>query len=155
MIGFITAIILFNLLAFATNKRLNINQVLHIWTFTIAFQAVTETYTDFKYHGYWYFTKEINWWVLPAFTMLIPPVNIIFLNWYPFRQGLSKQILYILCWVIAITLYELIALLPEPWGYFRHAWWSIWYSLLVYPVLLIAVLQYYKWICKIENQIKK
>ena len=152
MIGFIIVIILFNLFAFTTNKRLNKNQLLHIWTFTIAFQAVTETYIDFKYHGYWYFTKEINWWVLPAFTVLIPPVNIIFLNWYPFKQLFYKQMLYILCWVLAITLYELISLLPEPWGYFRHGWWRIWYSLLVNPVLLTAVLFYYKWVCNIEKQ---
>lgn len=119
--------------------------------FTIAFQAVTETYIDFKYHGYWYFTKEINWWVLPAFTVLIPPVNIMFINWYPFKQLFYKQMLYILFWVIAITLYELIALLPEPWGYFYHNWWRIWYSLLVNPILLIAVLFYYKWVCKINS----
>ncbi|MDQ0153975.1 hypothetical protein [Robertmurraya andreesenii] len=150
MFGFITAIILFNLLAFTTNKRLNKNELLHIWMFTIAFQAVTETYIDFKYHGYWYFTKEINWWVLPAFTVLIPPVNIMFINWYPFKQLFYKQILYILFWVIAITLYELISLLPEPWDFY-HNWWRIWYSLLVNPILLIAVLFYYKWVCKINS----
>ncbi|MBT2216819.1 hypothetical protein KK120_13395 [Virgibacillus dakarensis] len=151
MIGFIIAIILFNLVCFTTNKRLTKNQFVHIWTFTIALQAVTETFIDFKYHGYWYFSKEINWWVLPAFTILIPPVNIIFLNWYPFKKTFYKQMLYILCWTIAITLYEAAALLPEPWGYFHHSWWSIWYSLLVNPFLLIAVLSYYRWICKIES----
>lgn len=148
MFGFIAAILLFNFFAFTTNKRLNKNQLIHIWTFTIAFQAVTETFIDFKYHGYWYFTKEINWFVFPAFTVLIPPVNILYLNWYPFQQKVSKQITYIICWVFAITLYELVALLPEPWGYFRYGWWKTWYSLVLNPILLVSVLFYYKWVCE-------
>ncbi|OCA83162.1 hypothetical protein A8F94_18740 [Bacillus sp. FJAT-27225] len=150
MVGFIASIILFNLIAFTTNKRLTNNQIVHVWTFTIAVQAVTETFIDFKYHGYGYFTKEINWWVLPAFTVLIPPVNMIFLNWYPYEQLIYKQMLYILYWTIAITLYELLTLLPEPWGYFQHNWWRIEYSLLVNPFLLLSVLGYYKWVCKVE-----
>ncbi|HZG70787.1 MAG TPA: hypothetical protein VEY51_04545 [Chondromyces sp.] len=155
MIGFITSIIVFNLVCFTTNRRLTKNQLVHIWMFTIAFQAVTETFIDFKYHGYWYFTKEINWWVLPALTILVAPVNIIFLNWYPFKKAVYKQTLYILIWVIAITLYEVATLLPEPWGYFRHGWWRIRYSLLVNPFLLIAVLGYYRWVCKIEHAADK
>jgi hypothetical protein len=155
MIGLIIAIILFNLIAFITNKRLTKNQIVHIWTFTIAFQAVAETFIDFKYHGYWYFYKEINWGVLPALTILIPPVNMIFLNWYPFGQHVYKRLLYIAIWVLAITLYEAVTLLPEPWGYFNHGWWELWYSAIVNPFLLSIVLFYYKWICEIEKESHK
>lgn len=151
VIGFIIAIALFNVIAFRTNRRLTKNQIIHIWMFTIALQAVTDTFVDFKYHGYWYFDKEINWGVLPALTILIPPVNMIFLNWFPFHQRLYTRILYVAIWVVAITLYEAIALLPEPWGYFYHGWWNLWYSAIVNPLLLCIVLFYYKWICKIEN----
>lgn len=151
MIVFISSIILFNLLAFTTNKRLNKNQLIHIWTFTISFQAVTETFIDFKYHGYWYFTKEINWFVLPALTVIIPPVNMLYLNWYPFQQKIYKQIIYIFCWVIAITLYKLVAILPEPWGCFRYGWWKTRYSFILNPFLLVSVLAYYKWVSKSEE----
>jgi hypothetical protein len=88
---------------------------------------------------------------IPAVTVLIPPVNMMFLNWYPFGKLFYKRLLYILYWVMAITLYEAFTLLPEPWGYFHHGWWRTWYSLLVNPVLFIVVLNYYKWICKIEQ----
>lgn len=41
MIGFIIAIILFNTIAFTTNKKLSLNQIIHIWCFTVT------TYSSF------------------------------------------------------------------------------------------------------------
>ncbi|UOQ92639.1 hypothetical protein MUO14_19760 [Halobacillus shinanisalinarum] len=151
MLGLIIAVFVFNFLAFRTNNRLTKNQVVHIWMFTIAFQIIVDIYIDAKYQGYWYFSKSIEWRSIPALLILIPPVNMIFLNWYPFGQLMYKRIFYILFWVIGITFYEAITLLPEPWGYFNHGWWNLWYSVLVNPFLLLIVLYYYKWVCKIEN----
>jgi len=54
MIGLIIAIIISNFIAFKTNKSLTPNQIIHIWTFTIALQALVDTYIDAKYHAYWY-----------------------------------------------------------------------------------------------------
>ncbi|MCM3571318.1 hypothetical protein [Neobacillus mesonae] len=155
MIGLIFAVILFNLIAFMTNKRMNKNQIVHIWVFTVALQVLTDTYIDGKYHGYWYFDKAIDIKSIPALILLIPPVNIMFLNWYPFERTLYKRLLYIIYWVIAITLYEAVTMLPEPWGYFNHGWWKLWYSAIVNPLLLLIVLFYYKWILKIEESVPK
>lgn len=60
MIGLIAAIIVFNFIAFKTNKILTTNQIVHIWAFTIAFQTVFDVYVEFKYHGYWYFAEEVD-----------------------------------------------------------------------------------------------
>ncbi|WP_338059383.1 hypothetical protein [Bacillus coahuilensis] len=38
MIGLILSIIVFNLVAFQTNKRLSKNQMIHVWAFTIVLQ---------------------------------------------------------------------------------------------------------------------
>ncbi|GGJ91232.1 hypothetical protein GCM10007063_12310 [Lentibacillus kapialis] len=151
MIGLLIAITIFNLFAFITNQRLTQSQIVHIWMFTIAFQVLTDLMIDDKYHGYWYFDEATGWNDLLTLTVLIPPVNMIFLNWYPFRYAFSKQCVYLVVWVIAITLYELVTLLPEPWGYFHHGWWRIWYSLAVNPFLLAIVVLYYQWIYKIEK----
>ncbi|MDQ0200452.1 hypothetical protein J2S10_003641 [Neobacillus ginsengisoli] len=51
MIGLIIAIIVFNLIAFKTNKIPTTNQIVHIWSFTIAFQTVFDVFVEFKYHG--------------------------------------------------------------------------------------------------------
>nr|WP_106782868.1 hypothetical protein [Lysinibacillus timonensis] len=153
MIGLIIAIFIFNIVAFKTNKRLTTNQIIHIWTFTMILQLITDIYLDLKYHGYWYFYLEPDWLSLPAVTVLTPPVNILFLNWYPFHASFFKRLFFVLGWSILVLTYEAITLLPEPWGYFHYGWWKIWYSALCYPVLLMMVLFYYKWICKIEKSI--
>jgi hypothetical protein len=44
MIGLIIAVILFNLLAFITNKRLSKNPIVHIWSFTIALQIIADMF---------------------------------------------------------------------------------------------------------------
>jgi hypothetical protein len=144
MIGLIIAVILFNLIAFITNKRLTKNQIVHIWTFTTIFQGIADLYIDHKYQGYWYFTKDVDWASIPTLTMLIPPVNMMFLNWYPFKSSLIKQIRYFIYWEVCLLTYESITLLPEPWGYFHYGWWNLGYSAIINPILLVILLVYYK-----------
>lgn len=151
MIGLVIAIILFNFVAFTTNKHLTKNQIVHIWAFTIILQMAFDGYIDHKLKGYWYFTKDVDLLDLPTVTVLVPPVNMMFLNWYPFNSILFKKAKYYLYWLIFIVLYEVIALLPEPWGYFHYGWWNLWYSILINPLLLTILVKYYKWICKIEK----
>lgn len=155
MIGLIIAIILFNLIAFKTNKRLTANQIVHIWTFTIAFQYSFDVIVEFKYHAYWYFSKQVDWIGLLPHTVLIPPVNMMFLNWFPFEKTVWKRIIYILFWVIGILIYESITLLPQPWGYFHYGWWKLWHAAIVDPLLLLILLGYYHWVCKLESQLFK
>jgi hypothetical protein len=152
MIGLLLAVALFNTIAHLTTKRLTKNQIIHIWTFTVAIQVLVDGYLCKKYHAYWYFSGSLEWKTLLPLTVLIPPVNIIFLNSYPLGKSFVKQLLYILLWDLVITAYELIALLPQPWGYFNYGWWRISYSFLVYPFLLWIVAVYYKWIRKIEHE---
>ncbi|WP_338079025.1 hypothetical protein [Anoxybacillus rupiensis] len=149
--GLIVAALLFNCAAFMTNKRLTKNQIIHIWTFTIALQNIVDLYLSTKYEAYWYFTKEIKWESFPARVVLIPAVNMLFLSWYPFRDSLSKRVVCFISFWILIVLYEASALLPEPWGYLRYGWWNLIYSALSYPFLLILILKYYQWICRVES----
>lgn len=152
MIGLSLAVIFFNALAFIKNSRLTKNQILHIWMFTVAFQSIVDLFIIQKYHAYWYFNNKIDFRSIPAITLLVPPVNMLFLNWYPFIQSFPKQILYIVCWSIGITLYELMSLLPEPWGYFHYGWWTILYSLMEDPLLFLIMAKYYQFVQKIEKE---
>jgi len=151
MIGLIIAILIFNLIAFKKNKLLTGNQIVHIWTFTIAFQVIFDMFVEFKYQGYWYFDKEIDLPGLVPHLFLLPAVNMIFLNWYPYKTGAAKQIFYMIFFVLFILLYEFVTLLPEPWGYFHYGWWRIWHTAVINPILLLILLGYYKWICKLEK----
>ncbi len=152
MIGLILAIIAVNIIAFKMKKRLTKPQILSIWTFTIAFQAGFDIYFSMKYQGYWYFERDIIEWagILPHL-LLVPPVNIVFLNGYPFQKSLRKRLFYIAYWTIGIIIYEVITLLPEPWGYFQYGWWNLWLSAILDPILFFILLSYYRLICRLEN----
>ncbi|WP_040208966.1 hypothetical protein [Neobacillus jeddahensis] len=152
MIGLLIAIFLFNIFAFKKNKILSSNQIVHIWTFTIAFQLIFDIFVEFKFHGYWYFDKEIDWAGILPHAFLVPAVNIIYLNWFPYNGKLIKKVLYITVFTVMIVLYEMVTLLPAPWGYFHYGWWTIWHAVFLDPILLLILLGYYKWICKLEKE---
>ncbi|NRD79134.1 hypothetical protein HPT25_17385 [Bacillus sp. BRMEA1] len=152
MIGLWIAIIFFNFIAFKTNKRLTSNQIVHIWAFTVAFQFLFDWIVEIKYCAYWYFDKGVDWKGIPSHTVLIAPVNMMLLNNFPFNSRFSKQAVTIACWTIGVIMYEAIALLPKPFGYFHLGWWRLWYDLLIVPILILILLGYYKWICKLERK---
>jgi hypothetical protein len=152
MIGLITSIIVFNLVAFKVTK-LSANKMAHIWTFTVAFQLFFDVFVDFKYHAYWYFSKSIDWESIPAHLFIVPPVNIIFLTWFPFGKTLSKKILYMLIWEVSLVMYELFTLIPQPIGYFHYGWWKLGYSAALDPVLLIILLRYNKFVSHLEERV--
>lgn len=154
MIGLFVSITLFNGFAIAMIKRLTVNQILHLWMFATSVQTVFDTYMDHKYLGYWYFTKEIDWISILCYTMLVQPIILIFLNYYPFGKSLIKKVGYFFFWEIGMLLYEAITLLPEPFGFFHYGWWNIGYSALLNPLLLILVLAYFKIIRMIERNLK-
>ncbi|TDK59794.1 hypothetical protein E2K98_17880 [Bacillus salipaludis] len=152
MIGLIIAIIGFNLIAFKTNKILTANLIAHIWVFTVALQSSFDIIIEFKFHAYWYFGKEVDWSGLIPHLFLLPPVNMIFLNRFPYTANLLKKAVYIFFFVIAILLYELVTLLPEPWGYFHYGWWTLWHAAILDPFLLLILLGYYRWVRHLEKK---
>jgi len=155
MVGLLISIVLFNIIAFKNNKVLTLNQLIHIWMFTIAFETMFDYMVEGKYELYWYFTKEADWADLLAYTFLVPPVNMLFLNLYPYRASFAVKFFYMMMFVVGILFYELFALLPEPLGYFYYGKWSIFYSVLIDPILLFILLKYYQFVVSIEEKIKR
>lgn len=155
MLGLIVSVIVFNFLCYKFNKRLTSNHTLHIWLFTVAIQNLFDVFIDIKYHGYWYFTKAVDWQSLPAVTLLIPPINILYLNFYPYKKSFFIQGIYILCWSGMILTYEWLTLLPSPFGYFHYGWWKVQYSCILDPILFILMVIYYQLIRHIEANEKK
>jgi len=152
MIGLLIAVLLFNSIAYKVNKKLTKNQVIHIWMFTLAFQQLFDLYADVGYHAYWYFSKyDVDWESLLHILFLVPPVNIIFLNYYPFERSIMRRIIFILLFNIIIVFYEWITLLDPPWGYFHYGWWNLGYSFAINPLLLFILIKYFRFIKKIET----
>ncbi|MFP3126201.1 hypothetical protein OH784_26565 [Ectobacillus funiculus] len=151
MVLFVISIMLFNSVVYKMNKHLTKNQIVHIWQFTMILEIIFDIFIDEKTNGYWYFWKGIDWTNIIVYTLLIPPVNVIFLNWYPFNASCIKKIRYFAFWIAFILIYESLTLLPQPWGYFHYGWWEFSYSAILDPFLFIILRVYYKWIYKIEK----
>ncbi|WP_040207469.1 hypothetical protein [Neobacillus jeddahensis] len=150
MIGLMIAVLIFNFIALKVKKQLTRSQMVQVWIFSVSLQFVVDVFISLKYGAYWYFSKGVDWESLPAYFFLVSPVNIIFLNFYPFKAKLKKQALYMSAFVIFCLVYELVTLLPEPWGFFHYGWWKLWYSIGLNPILFLILLGYFKWICKLE-----
>jgi hypothetical protein len=52
-------------------------------------------------------------------------------------------VLFFILFLIGILVYEVIAFLPESWGYFHFGWWNLVYSVFSDPLLLLILLGYY------------
>lgn len=152
MVGIIIAVILFNLIAVKVKKRLTRSEMLQIWLFTTLFQLMFDVFISLKYQGYWYFTKGVDWQSLLVYLCLVPPVNLIFLNVYPLKSRLWKQLSFFLAWNVGIVIYEVLTLLPEPWGYFHYGWWSLYHSIMINPFLLLILLGFYKLVRRLEHK---
>lgn len=152
MIGLIIAILIFNFIAFKFNRVLTVNQIVHIWAFTIAFQTTFDVFIELKYHAYWYFDKEVDLAGVIPHLFVVPPVNMIFLNWFPYNGSFVKKASFIILFVIAILCYEMITLFPEPWGYFHYGSWKLWHAAILDPILLLILLGYYRWIRHLERR---
>ncbi|MEH7076449.1 hypothetical protein [Neobacillus drentensis] len=151
MVGIILAVFIFNVIALKVRKRLTRSEMLQIWLFTSLLQLVFDLFVSLKYHGYWYFNKGVDGVSLLVYLCLVPPVNIIFLNLFPLKNSLWKQISFFLAWNVGIVLYEVLTLLPEPWGYFHYGWWRLYHSILLNPFLLLSLLGFYKLIGRLEQ----
>ena len=151
MVVFSFSIVLFNFVVYKMKKQLTKNQIVHIWAFSMILEILFDIFIDEKTNGYWYFWKGIDWTNILAYTILIPPVCVTFLNWFPFHGSMFKRARYIIFWTIFFLIYESLSLLPKPWGYFHYGWWNLLYSAILDPILLIILLGYYKWICRIEK----
>lgn len=154
MIILYSSVILLNFFAYKKVKKLSGNIILHIWIFTCAFQILFDVFIDIKYQGYWYVTKGVDWSAFPAYTVLIPPVNLLFIQYFPFHQSWVRKIVYITGWEICLLLYEYLATMPEPWGFFHYGWWTLWHSAFVNPLLLLILLGYYKLVTRLEWKVK-
>lgn len=152
MILLFGSIIVFNVIAYKTVKRISGNKIVHIWLFTMFFQIFFDVFVSLKYKGYWYFGKGVDLISVPVYILLIPPVNLIFINWFPFNSSLLIKLRYFIIWEIITLTYEAITMLPHPYGYFHYGWWNMWYSMSINPVLLIILLSYYKWMSKLEKE---
>ncbi|CAI9394993.1 CBO0543 family protein [Niallia sp. HCP3S3_B10] len=106
MFFLILMVILFNTIAYFIPKRLTAIELLTTTLFATFLQLVTDTFLDLKYDLYGYFRIGVDWESLIYIGGIYPAINVIFLNYFPYKSGLHKKIVYIFTWGVIAMVYE-------------------------------------------------
>ncbi|WP_164472910.1 CBO0543 family protein [Cohnella candidum] len=140
MVFLIVSLIAFHVAAIFMPKRITWLDIWCIALFSIVVESFSNMALDLKLNLYGYIAPGNQWsGFLPIF--LYPPVNAIYLNYFPFAKTNSRKAAYILAWTAFCLVYEVAALES---GFFYYLKWKLWYSALCYPVLLLLVLGSFK-----------
>lgn len=91
-------------------KRLSAIELLTTTLFAMYLQLMTDVFLSLKYNLYGYFDKGVDWATLIYMFGIYPAINVLFLNYYPYKNKIIKSALYILVWSIFAMVYETIFL---------------------------------------------
>lgn len=149
MVYLLVSVVLFNLVAYVVPKRITKIEMYTTSLFGVLFAVIADTYLDVKYQLYWYFSKEVDWATLIVLFGTYPAVNIIFLNFLPLKSHLFKKFLYIALWSVFLTIYEWGAVNIGEFLHYRK--WSIAYSALAYPIILIILYRNFIFVRKLAK----
>jgi hypothetical protein len=104
VIFLILSVIVFNLVALLIPKRISGIEILTTSLFSLYLETMTNVFLDLKYDLYGYFTKGVNWESLLYILGIYAPVNIVFLNYFPYKKQLFSKAIYIF-WMVNICMY--------------------------------------------------
>jgi hypothetical protein len=145
----IISIIVFNSILYFIPKRLSKLEMVTTAIFAMFFSILVDVYLDVKYLLYWYFTKEVDWaWLIPLFGTY-PALDIIFLNFFPWRSHMSRNFFYIFCWSIFATIYEWVVV--NIGQILHYGVWKLWYSAVLYPIIFSLLMGYLILIRKLKD----
>lgn len=123
------------------HKRLSPIELLTTTLFALYLQLITDVFLSLKYNLYGYFDVGVDWGALIYIFGIYPAINVIFLNYYPYKSGVIKSGLYILAWSIFAMVYETIFIWS---GTFYIEGWKQIYSLILYPILYIILMVFHR-----------
>jgi hypothetical protein len=143
VIFLILSVIVFNLIAILIPKRISSIEILTTTLFSLYLETMSNVFLDLKYDLYGYFTKGVNWESLLYVLGIYPSVNIMFLNYFPHKKKLLSIAMYILGWSFFAYIFELLFLWSKT---FYYNGWKFWYSIIIYPILYIILVCFYKYV---------
>lgn len=146
MLFLIFTVIVLNCLIVFAPKKLSAIELIVTTLFAMYLEAIVDIYLDLKYDLFGYFFKGVDWRSLLYLFGIYPAINLLFLNFFPFRRSFHRKFLYILGWTIFSVLYELFFLWS---GTFYYRKWSIWYSAMIYPGLFIMLILFHNYILSV------
>jgi len=143
LIFLILTVIVFNLIALFIPKRLSGIEILTTTLFSLYFESLANVYLDLKYDLYGYFTKGVNWRSFIYVIGIYAPVNIVYLNYFPYKKQFFNKAIYILGWSCFAYIFEFLFLWS---GTFYYNGWKFWYSVIIYPILYLILVCFHKYV---------
>jgi hypothetical protein len=135
------SVVVFILVAIIVPKKLPKHELYAIALFSIMLGFVIDIILDLKYNLYGYFKPGVDFAGFLPIMFIFPSSGVLFMNFYPFRESIGKQISYILGWTIFNLIFEYLSIAS---GYFYHNGWNYWLSAVSYPFLLLLHLVHLK-----------
>lgn len=103
--------------------------------FALTFVLIVDTYLSLQFDLYGYFFEGgFDYRTLIVHFGIYPTYNIIFLNFFPKKR--LNQLLYILGHSFILVAFEWTTIKV---GAFHHKEWEIWYSAMLYPIILLIL----------------
>ncbi|GAA4706889.1 CBO0543 family protein [Brevibacillus fulvus] len=134
----LVSIIILNLIAYYIPKQLTRLEMYVTSLFAVYLACEVDVYLNLRHQLYGYFSPGPDYRTLLIFFGLYPAFNIIYLNLYPAQAKRWTKVLYILLMSVLSTALEWVY--TQKYGFFYHNGWTLFYSLLAYPVLLLVLL---------------
>lgn len=143
MLFLILTVIVFNLVAILVPKRISSIEILTTCLFSTHLQVMADVYLSVKYDLYGYFQKGADWRALIFIYGIYPAINIVFLNYFPYKKNWLQKTFYISAWSVFAVIYEVFFLWS---GTFYYNRWKLWYSAACYPILYVILSAFHKYI---------
>ncbi|WP_010098645.1 CBO0543 family protein [Ornithinibacillus scapharcae] len=127
---------LFTAIAYLIRKRITYVEMYTTSLFSIVFQLIVDMILEFKYNYYGYFEYGVDYLTFIVIFLIYPPLNIIYLNYFPLENSHWKKLLYIILWCAFSIGYEYLSV---RYGFFYYENWKLWYSAIIYPFVYLII----------------
>lgn len=152
MVFALVSALLFTSIAYLIRKRITYIEMYATSLFTIVFQLIVDIILEFNYNFYGYFEYGVDYKTFIAIFLIYPPLNIIYLNYFPLEKSIWMKLVYILLWCIFSVVYEYLSV---NYGFFYYENWNLWYSAMIYPFVYIILTINFIWIKKLLAHYRK
>lgn len=111
--------------------------------FAMNFQVNVDVYLDLKYNFYGYYQEGPDYLSLIYLFGIYPAINIVYLNYFPYKKKFMKKVFYLAMWVLFAGVFELIFLWTKTFYYHD---WKFFYSIIIYPFAYLILNGFHKYL---------
>ncbi len=148
------ALILMAIYAIVMPKNLSRTEIYATSFFSLFYGKTVDELLDLKKNLYGFLGKGVDYKGVLAQIIIYPTVNLLFLNYFPFKKSVMEQGRYILGWTVFSVVFERFS---SQTRFFYYTKWKLLYSAALYPLIflsLVANLTFLRKLIHRDHQVK-